>query len=241
MTQKTARLAALVLLMAAASTAVQALEMSSEIYVAASAGRSQLNQTALQQQYNAMTRTALPTLSSLRSSQSSERGAFKLQLGHEFTPNWAVEGGYIDLGKSTYRNTYSYRVGVPIGFGPFAIAAQGGPYRAERTIKIRGWNVAGVGKVPFNDKLTGFAKLGVIHAEVAAEDVGNDASSFPFRLNKNVAKYKWRPTYGLGADYRVNEILGVRAEYERFSKVGDEKTTGSTDVNLMTLGVTARF
>ena len=229
------------LMAAVAASSALALEMSSEIYVAASVGRSQMDQTAVQRQYNAMTRAALPTLSALNSSQSSERGAFKLQLGHDFTPNWAVEGGYVDLGKTTYNNTYSYRLNFPIVLGPLVLAAQGGPYRAQRTIKVRGWNVSGVGKLPLNDKITGFAKLGLIHAEVATEDVGNDASSFPFRANKNVAQYKWRPTYGLGADYRVNEILGVRAEYEHFSKVGDEKSTGSTDVNLMSVGVTARF
>lgn len=219
------------------SGAAQALEMASDIYVVASIGRSRIDASDLRASNDRLMKVTVPTLSELSSDVSSGNGGFKLQLGHEFTPNWAVEGGYVDLGKATYRSVYSYAVGGTMQVGQIGFTANMGPLYAQRTARANGWNVAGVGILRLNERWSGFGKLGIIHAKISTQDSG----SVPFGTRSNTSGYKWRPQYGLGVQYRFNEILGARAEYERFSKVGDNNLTGSADVNLMTLGVTARY
>jgi opacity protein-like surface antigen len=44
-------------------------------------------------------------------------------------------------------------------------------------------------------------------------------------------------TYGIGAQYNITPVFGVRAEYQVYSDAGD----GATDVNVMSIGVIYRF
>ncbi len=71
--------------------------------------------------------------------------AFKLQLGYQFTPNLAIEGGYIDLGKASYNF-----LGTTL------------------QVKANGWNIGAVGTLPLNEKFSLIGKLGMIDGKLEA-------------------------------------------------------------------------
>lgn len=47
--------------------------------------------------------------------------------------------------------------------------------------------------------------------------------------------------WGIGAAYRFNKQWSLRAEWERFNKLGDENKTGESDVDLLSVGVVFNF
>ena len=46
---------------------------------------------------------------------------------------------------------------------------------------------------------------------------------------------------GLGAQYNFTKSLGLRVEWERYFKVGDEDTTGDVDIDLLSAGLVYKF
>ena len=148
--------------------------------------------------------------------------AYKLQLGYRFTPNWAVEGGYIDLGNFDYSATFT---------GPVA----GG---AAASLEVAGLNLAAVGSYPVNEKFDLFAKLGVINAKVR---LNATATGSGVTFSEDISKTNAEGYWGVGAGYQFNEQLGTQLEWERFNDLGDEQATGEGDVDLISLGIRVAF
>lgn len=154
---------------------------------------------------------------------------YKLQAGYRFNKYLALEGGYADLGKFAYNATIT----APIADTGVA------------TLKVDGWNVGVVGRLPFNDTVTGFAKLG---AFVYNADYRCNGSSVglcgtaPDRTARGTSA-----NYGLGLDFAFAGNWFARIEYEVFSRVGDpmsaDGTSGTSreDVRFGSVGVGYRF
>ncbi len=165
---------------------------------------------------NALTSAGVTGLSSRLDDKDT---AYKLQVGYRFTPNLAVEGGYVDLGKLKYMASFT-----------------GGTGRAE--IKATGWNLAVVGSLPLGQDFSLFGKLGMIDAKVEANVFATGAGG---AASAGVSDTSWKGHWGFGLDYAVNQKMAIRAEIERFSKLGDNNTTGEGDVDLLSLGVVFKF
>ena len=185
-------------------------------YGVGSVGRSRLDDSSKNNVDSALTTGGVTGLSS---SMDDHDTAYKLQLGYKFTPNWAVEGGYVDLGKFDYRANFT-----------------GGS--ANGQAKANGWNIAGVGTYPINEQFSVFGKLGMIDARVK-ENVS--ASGAGGTVGGNESATKWKANFGVGATYNVARNWGLRAELERFDKLGDNSNTGESNVNLLSLGVAYSF
>ena len=155
----------------------------------------------------------------LSSSMDDHDTGYKLQLGYKFTPNWAIEGGYVDLGKFNYNATFT-----------------GGTASGE--VKASGFNLAGIGSYPINDQFSIFGKLGFIDAKVEASA---NATGPGGAASGSASATKWKTNWGFGATYNVTKAWGVRAEWERFNKLGDNNNTGESDVNLLSVGVVYNF
>lgn len=145
--------------------------------------------------------------------------AYKILFGYQFNPNFAVEGGYVDLGKASYSATFT-----------------GG--NANASVKASGPVIAALGIVPINDSVSLFGKLGVIDAKVSANvsatGPGGTASASP-------SSTKWKTNYGVGGNYNFTKQVDVRIEYEQFSKLGDSNSTGTSSVNLLSAGIVVKF
>lgn len=139
----------------------------------------------------------------------------KIILGYQFNPNFALEGGYVDLGKFKANGTV---LGVP----------------ASAFAKAKSWQLVAVGTLPLANNFSLFGKAG-IHSWDA------DAGVTALGVTDKVSDKGTDLTFGFGAGYEFSKNLGVRVEWERFRNVGENDTTGKSDVDLISVGLRYRF
>jgi OOP family OmpA-OmpF porin len=126
-------------------------------------------------------------------SVDKDENSFGLKLfgGYKVNRNFAVEGGYFNLGKFGYTaNTTS--------------GSQTG------SAKYQGLNLDGVGILPLTQKFSALGRVGLTYTQAKGTFSGvgiSDPSP-----SKSEANYK----LGLGAQYDLTDSLGLRAEVERF-------------------------
>ena len=144
--------------------------------------------------------------------------AFKLFGGHKFNRNFAVEGGYFNLGK----------------FGFTAHTSPAGTL--EGSAKFQGANVDAVGILPLGGNFSAFARAGLTYVQTkdSFKGTGAVAVSDP-SPKKNSANYK----FGLGAQYDFTPSLGLRADWENY-RVKDA-VGNSGNINTFMLGLVYLF
>ena len=143
---------------------------------------------------------------------------YKIFGGYQFNRNFAVEGGYFDLGRFGFAATT-----VPAGtlFG---------------NIKLRGLNLDLVGTVPITEKFSAFGRVGVDYAQARDNFTGNGTVSV---LNSNPSKRDTNLKFGLGLQYAFTPTLDMRLEAERY-RINDA-VGNKGDVDLVSLGLVYRF
>ena len=146
-----------------------------------------------------------------------DRG-YKIFGGYQINRNFAVEGGYFDLGK----------------FGFTANTTPLGTLRGD--IKIRGTNLDLVGMLPFTEKFSAFGRVGVNSAR--AEDTFT-GTGLVRTLNPNPRQRETNAKFGLGLQYAFTESLGIRAEVERY-RINDA-VGNKGDVDLFSVGLVFLF
>ena len=143
---------------------------------------------------------------------------FKLFGGYQFNRNFALEGGYFDLGK----------------FGFTATTVPAGTF--DGRIRLRGLNLDLLGRLPVTDRFSVFGRVGVNYAD--ARD--NFTSTGAVRvLDPNPRKHAANIKFGAGLQYDVTEALGIRAEAERY-RINDA-VGNKGDVDLFSVGLVYRF
>lgn len=155
----------------------------------------------------------------LSSSDSGSGNQWRLQGGYRFNPYLALEAGYIDFGKATYKADYN-------GGG------------ARGSLKAGGVNMNILASLPVNDQFSVFGKAGMVYANVKSSlSAGAPASLASGNTSSNVV----RPLLGLGADYKLNKNVDLRADYDYVSGLGDSGKTGKMDSNMFSMGVAYTF
>ena len=159
--------------------------------------------------------------SNISSSFDDSSNGYKLQLGYQIDPNFAIEGGLVDLGKYHYNLTATN-------------------LRANADIKASGINIAALGLLPVNESVSAFAKLGAIRANLEvhtqATNTSNGASA-----TTNKSATSWSPVIGLGANIALAPNMMLRLELEEFKKLGDADKTGEANVRLFSAGLAFKF
>jgi OOP family OmpA-OmpF porin len=140
---------------------------------------------------------------------------WKAFAGYQFTQNWGIEGEYVDFGKTKANGTF---LGLP----------------TSADVKVNGWGLVGTGTLPLSPKFDLFGKLGVFWANVDSHaSVGGGSAS--------VSGHSAKETFGAGARWNFSKNWSARLEWERFSKVGDSNTTGTSDVDFFSVGLAYKF
>ena len=135
--------------------------------------------------------------------------AFRVFGGYNFNKNFGVELGYADLGKVT-------------------VTAPG----ISGDIKSSAWDLMAVGTLPIADKFSVYGKLGMYRAETkTSASISGLGSGSEKDNNSDV-------TYAIGGGYDFNKNLGVRVEWQRYSKVGNDD---GADVDVYGIAVVYRF
>ena len=151
------------------------------------------------------------------SNDDSDTG-YKLFGGYKFNRNFAVEGGYFDLGRFGFAATT-----VPAG-------------TLNGNIKLKGVNLDAVGILPITENFSAFGRVGVNYAEARDSFSGTGAVNV---LNSNPSKREANLKFGGGLQYDFTQSLGMRVEAERY-RIND--AVGSKgDIDLVSVGLVYRF
>jgi OOP family OmpA-OmpF porin len=143
---------------------------------------------------------------------------YKLFGGYQFNPNFALEGGYYDLGKFGFNaNT------LPAG------ALNG-------NIRVTGLNLDAVGLFPFTEKFSAFGRVGLNYADAKDSFSGSGLVNV---TNPDPSKRSLNYKFGAGLQYAFTEKLAMRVEAERYRI--DDAVGNKGDVDLVSVGLIYRF
>lgn len=155
----------------------------------------------------------------LSSNDSGSGYHWRLQGGYRFSPNFALEAGYIDFGKVDYHASYN-----------------GGT--ANGSLKAGGVDLAGLALLPLNDSFTVFGKLGLVAAKV---DSSLTASAPASLASGSESVHVYDPLVGVGALYKISDNVDLRADYDYVGNLGKSAKTGKMNANMLSLGIAYNF
>ena len=190
---------------------------SAQWYVGATAGSSH---TSLN--WSSLATTPAP-ITSVISKTESDTG-YKAQVGYQFNKNFAVEGGYVNLGQFSATNNVTY---------------PGGPGSVGFKVKSDGWNLLAVGMLPLNNNFTLLGKVGAFMSTTTATVAASGTVTLTGPTSSSNSDTNL--TYGVGVDYSFNKAWSVRGEAESFVDLRPSSTGSKGSVNLYSLGVIYKF
>lgn len=151
-------------------------------------------------------------------SDDDRASGFKAFGGYQFNRNFALEGGYFDLGK----------------FGYSAVTVPAGTLNGD--IRLKGLNLDTVGILPLTDKFSLLGRVGINYAQARDHFSGTGAVNV---LDPSPSKRQANVKFGVGMQYAFNDALAMRVEAERY-RVNDA-VGNRGDVDLFSVGLVYRF
>jgi OmpA-OmpF porin, OOP family len=143
---------------------------------------------------------------------------YKLYGGYRFNRNFALEGGYFNLGKFAFTATT-----VP-------------PGTLTGNIRLQGLNLDAVGILPITERFSAFGRAGLNFAQARDSFAGTGIVNV---TNPNPSKRDTNYKLGLGLQYDFTDSLGMRLEAERY-RINDA-VGNKGDIDLFSIGLVYRF
>jgi OOP family OmpA-OmpF porin len=144
--------------------------------------------------------------------------AYKIFGGFKINKNFALEGGYFDLGKFGFTSTT-----VPAG-------------SLSGDMKIKGLNIDAVGFLPLSEKFSLFGRIGLQYAQVKDSFSGTGAVT---PANSSASKSAGNLKAGAGIQYDFTPSLAMRGEWERYRI--DDAVGNRGEVEMFSLGLVYMF
>lgn len=154
--------------------------------------------------------------------------SFGVQVGYRFTPHFAVEAGYVRLGEAVYEAEYA----DPLNAGHST--------RFRARFRSSGLSLAALGTFPLNERFDLHGRAGAYYADTRYEEKSVDLTSNTAALPNTMDGDSIDVLLGIGATWNMDRQWALRAEYQKLLDVGDEETTGESDVDLLWFGVLFR-
>ena len=143
---------------------------------------------------------------------------YKLFGGYQINRNFAVEGGYFDLGK----------------FGYTANTTPAGTLSGD--MRVRGLNLDLVGTLPMSERFSAFGRVGLNYAQ--AKDSFSSTGAV-IATNPNPSEKGTNYKLGVGLQYALSDALSVRGELERYRVKDGVGNRGHID--MASVGLVYRF
>jgi len=170
----------------------------------------------------------IPPIAGVTFTQSKDENdtGWKIFGGYNFNPNFAIEGGYVDLGKFNL----SANITAPISAAFSADIKFSGPFL----------DLVGIWPVAENFSL--YAKGGGIYASSKTDVSATPALAAAFTAAGIVSDSSddLKGMAGLGAQFDFNRNFGVRGEWERYFSLGTNGS-GKGDVDLFSANLIYTF
>lgn len=131
--------------------------------------------------------------------------AYMLSLGYQLNSGWAIEGGYVDIGKATYPGS--------LLVGGVTISNLSTKSSATSLTAVRSWNVPdNFGK----SALSILVRFGVAQVKSSASATGSIAIPAFFTVSGTDSYTKRGATFGLGAKYEFDQNWALRLNADSF-------------------------
>lgn len=124
---------------------------------------------------------------------------------------------------------FNKHFGVELGYadlGKVTVSAVG----LNGDVKATAFDLMAVGTLPLSNNFSVYGKLGMYRADSKASGIVGSSSD----NNTDIS-------YAVGGGYDFNKNLGLRLEWQRYSKVGSDSTGGDGDVDVYGISVVYRF
>ena len=143
---------------------------------------------------------------------------YKIFGGYQLNRNFAVEGGYFDLGRFNYAlNT------TPLG-------------TFTSDTRVRGLNLDLVGMLPLSEQFSVFGRVGAAYAQSRSNFANTGVSPL---VNSPSSRNDTNLKVGIGMQYAFTEALALRAELERYRISDPIRNRGNID--MASIGLVYRF
>lgn len=202
-----------------------------DFYAGLAGGQSRTGRELVQNRESTIT-----NVTSVSTRFDADDAAWKAFAGWRFHRFIGVEAAYVDLGEHRMVTSLTNLLG---------------PGTVDISRRIKGPAAFVVASFPVHERLSLFAKAGVMRTELDATARLSGAVVFnPGDPSENIRKVSRRENvtaYGLGLGWDVTPRWGLRLEWDRFAKVGKPfavggtGTTGEADTDFASLGVAFRF
>lgn len=153
--------------------------------------------------------------------------SFGMAAGYRLYPHLAVEAGYMDLGTVTYRND---------SFGTNLALNQQEPWQQRIKSTTSGLALSALGILPLSYRWEVYGRAGVL---VASNKVDIFVTDFFGSASPSQSDSSFEFLGGIGASMSFAEVYGLRLEFQRVFKAGEDPAEG--DVDILSLGFTVAF
>ncbi len=196
-----------------------AFAANAEWYVGASGGATKVKDAPSSSEFDA----DLAALGlTARSSVDDTDTGWKLFGGYNFSPNFAVEGSYADLGELSIKSRVTSPVAATV----------------NTSWEAKTWTLSVVGILPLGYNFDVFGKVGMHYWDA---DLSATATSGASAASASDDDNGTDLMYGIGADYNFTNNFALRVEWELYQNIGDDNSTGESDVDLWSAGVQYSF
>lgn len=180
------------------------------------------------------------------STNGDDHAAYRLTVGYRLDRYFALELGYVDLGRvpAAGQGTLTWGYACSPGFScPLLVGLD--TYTSQARLSARGWDVAVTGTVPLNPEWSLFARLGAFdgHTRLVATNIpAMIAGSLTIKpISTDVSRTDWTPTWGVGASWAPVKHWAIRLGWDRYAHLGDGHVIGRFSVNLLAAGIVYSF
>jgi len=159
--------------------------------------------------------------------------AFGGLIGYQFIPEIALEVSYTDLGKLRYHSN-----NVVAGGGLGRLNAF-----ADLDGKAKGPTLSVTGALPLGPQWEVYVRGGIFFSKVTLEATAglSGSSGGGSGPTESQSANSVDPLAGVGVAWKPYKQVKIRAEYTRFSNVGDKDNTGEINIDTFNVGVTYSF
>jgi OmpA-OmpF porin, OOP family len=112
---------------------------------------------------------------------------------------------------------------------------------ANASLRVKGWIIDGVGTFALGNGFSALGRVGVLLSEVVTVRSTSGAATLAPGLGASGIRDDFNFKIGAGLQYELAPRVTLRAEWERFYRVGDPNVTGELDIELLSAGVLLRF
>lgn len=170
--------------------------------------------------------------------------AGRLAIGYQFTQNWAVELGYLQLGQQKSNLSSSETLPVigvaPDRFGilvPQVVGSITETTTEAITINQHAFDVVGKGIYPISDKFNVYAKAGMAYLTTTVKSDGNiQYQGKP--VTDLFSKHNWAPEAGIGVTYDITPNMFIDTSFTHIQPIGKDKPS---NINFATVGIGYSF